>query len=38
MQNLAGHPKATALCAVELQQAGIPIEVLDKPYGRPGWP
>lgn len=35
MQNLAGHPKATALCAVELQQAGIPIEVLDKPYGEP---
>lgn len=25
----------TALCAVELQQAGIPIEVLDKPYGEP---
>mgnify|MGYP003553891872 FL=1 len=35
MQNLAGHPKATAHCAVELQQAGVPIEVLDQPYGEP---
>ena len=35
MQNLAGHPKATAICAVELQQAGIPVELLDKPYGEP---
>jgi len=35
MQNLAGHPKATELISVELQNAGIPIEVLDAPYGEP---
>lgn len=35
MQNLAGHPKATAICAVELQQAGIPVELLATPYGEP---
>ena len=35
MQNLAGHPKATELIAIELQKAGIPIEMLDVPYGEP---
>ena len=35
MQNLAGHPKATAICAVELQQAGVPVELLATPYGEP---
>lgn len=35
MQNLAGHPKATAICAVELQQAGVPVELLATSYGEP---
>ena len=35
MQNLAGHPKATELIAIELQKAGIPIEALDSPWGEP---
>jgi hypothetical protein len=35
MQNLAGHPNATALCAVELQAANIRIVALDEPYGEP---
>lgn len=35
MQNLAGHPNATALCAVELQAANIRIVALDEPYGFP---
>ena len=38
MQNLAGHPKATELVAIELQKAGIPIEMLDVPYGAYGEP
>jgi hypothetical protein len=36
MRNLAGHPNSTALCAIELQAAGITITALDRPHGEPG--
>lgn len=35
MQNLAGHPQATEFIAIELQKAGIPIEMLNAPWGEP---
>ena len=35
MKNLAGDPHATTECRAELDAAGVPVEVLDKPYGEP---
>lgn len=35
MQNLAGHPQSTKLCAIELESAGVPLVVFDEPAGEP---
>lgn len=35
MKNIAGHPQASQICADELQEVGIKIQVLAEPHGEP---